>query len=175
MKLASYKGTHAGLIGIGNVLIRLRLRGIYSHCETVFEPGDGVDHMMPDGTCEPDADGALWCVSSTGLETLPAWSTRRAGKRGGVRFKRIVLDPKKWDLRKSKGNPQKAARWATDNQGRLYDWQLIFGFLAWLIPQKKSRVICSEACGEMEGYDEAWRLDPCTLDVVTRSPSQLHV
>ena len=85
------------------------------------------------------------------------------------------LDPKKWGLRKSKGNPQKAARWATDNQGRLYDWQLILGGLSWLIPQKKSRVTCSEACGEMEGYDEAWRLDPCTLDVVTRSPSQLHV
>ena len=167
MKLASYKGTRSGLMGIGNVLIRLRLRGIYSHSEIVFEPGDGVDHLMPDGTTAPDADGALWCVSSTGLEHLPAWSTRRPGKRGGVRFKRIVLGDK-WDLRNVSQHPSIAANWAIVNQGRLYDWQLVLGFLAWLIPQKKSRVMCSEACAEMLGYDDAWRFDPCVLDAAVR-------
>ena len=164
MKLASYKSTRAGLMGLGNILIRLRLRGPYSHSEIVFEPGDGVDHLMPDGTCEPDADGALWCVSSTGLERIPAWSTRRAGKRGGVRFKRIVLGDK-WDLRAVNQHPSVAAAWAANNQGRLYDWQLVLGFLAWLIPQKKSRVMCSEACAEMLGFDDAWRFDPCVLRV----------
>lgn len=164
MKLASYKGTRAGLMGIGNWLIRLRLRGIYSHSEIVFEPGDGVDTLMPDGTCEPDADGALWCVSSTGLERLPTWSPRRAGRLGGVRFKRIVLGDK-WHLRKVEQHPSIAANWAVNNQGALYDWQLIIGFLSWLIPHKKGRVICSEACAEMLGYLEAWRFDPCLLDV----------
>ena len=33
-------------------------------------------------------------------------------------------------------------------QCRMYDLQLIFGFLAWFIPNKKSRVMCSEACTE---------------------------
>lgn len=110
MKLASYKGTRAGLMGIGNWLIRLRLRGIYSHSEIVFEPGDGVDALMPDGTCEPDADGALWCVSSTGLERLPTWSPRRAGRLGGVRFKRIVLGDK-WHLRKVEQHPLVCIYW----------------------------------------------------------------
>ena len=168
MMLASYKGTRAGLVGIGNVLIRLRLRGIYSHSEIVFEPGDGVDHLMPDGTCEPDAHGALWCVSSTGLEPIPLWSKRRPGRRGGVRFKRIVLGDK-WTL-DLVSNPERAARWAMENEGRLYDWQLILGFLAWLVPHKQSRVMCSEACAEMLGFDDAWRFDPCVLrEVIKRA------
>ena len=166
MKLASYHGTRAGLMGLGNIAIRLRLRGRYSHSEIVFEPGDGVDRLMPDGTCEPDADGALWCVSSTGLERLPAWSPRRAGRMGGVRFKRIVLTPEKWTLDPVQADPLYAAHWADENQGVLYDWQLIFGFLAWLVPNKRSRIMCSEACAEMLGYADAWRLDPCSLRAV---------
>ncbi len=162
MKLASYHGTRAGLMGLGNVLIRLRLRGRYSHSEVVFEPGDGVDHLMPDGTCEPDASGALWCVSSTGLEHIPPWSARRPGKRGGVRFKRIALGAK-WTLDATPASPHQAAQWARDNQGRLYDWQLILGFLAWVVPHKRSRVMCSEACAEMLGLPDAWRFDPCAL------------
>lgn len=163
MKLASYHGTRAGLMGLGNIIIRLRLRGRFSHSEIVFEPGDGVDHLMPDGTCEPDADGALWCVSSTGLERLPAWSPRRAGRRGGVRFKRIVLKPAKWTLDAVQADPLYAAQWADENQGVPYDWQLILGFVAWLIPNKRSRVMCSEACAEMMSYFDAWRRDPCIL------------
>lgn len=164
MKLASYHGTRAGLMGLGNVLIRLRLRGRYSHSEIVFEPGDGVDHLMPDGTCQPDAQGALWCVSSTGLERIPLWSKRRPGRVGGVRFKRIVLGDK-WTL-DPVSNPERAARWAVDNEGRLYDWQLILGFLAWAVPHKRSRVMCSEACAEMLGLPDAWRFDPCALRAV---------
>ena len=162
MRLASYKGTRAGLMGLGNILIRLRLRGPYSHSEIVFEPGDGVDALMPDGTCAPDADGALWCVSSTGLERIPPWSQRRPGKRGGVRFKRIVIKPDHWQLDDMPG-AQAAATWAVLNEGRLYDWQLILGFLAWVVPNKRSRVMCSEACAEMLGFDDAWRFDPCAL------------
>ena len=161
MKLASYHGTRAGLMGLGNVLIRMRLRGIYSHSEVVFEPGDGVDHLMPDGTCALDADGVLWCVSSTGLEHIPAWSARRFGKRGGVRFKRIVLGDK-WTLDPVSA-PEQAARWAVENEGRLYDWQLILGFLVWAVPHERSRVMCSEACAEMLGLGDAWRFDPCAL------------
>ena len=169
MKLASYHGTRAGLMGLGNIAIRLRLRGRFSHSEIVFEPGDGVDSLMPDGTCEPDADGALWCVSSTGLERLPAWSPRRAGRMGGVRFKRIVLKPAKWTLDATDADPLFAAQWADENQGRLYDWQLILGFVAWLIPNKRSRVMCSEACAEMLGIADSWRFDPCSLRAVVIS------
>ena len=169
MKFASYHGTRAGLLGIGNWLIRLRLRGRFSHSEIVFEPGDGVDNLMPDGTCAPDAAGALWCVSSTGLERLPAWSPRRAGRMGGVRFKRIVLTPAKWTLDATDADPLFAAQWADENQGRLYDWRLIFGFVAWVFRNKRSRVMCSEACAEMLGIADSWRFDPCSLRAVVIS------
>ena len=96
-------------------------------------------------------------------ETLSAaaWRTEQSGKLGGVRFKRIVLGDK-WTL-DPVSNPEQAAQWARDNEGRLYDWQLILGFLAWAVPHKRSRVICSEACAEMLGLEDAWRFDPCVL------------
>ena len=163
MKLASYKSTRPGLQGLGNIAIRLRLRGPYSHSEVVFEAGDGVDHLMPDGTCAPDANGALWCASSVAFERLPPWSRRRAMRSGGVRFKRIVINPDHWDVLPYRRDPVAAAQWFVDNEGSLYDWQLIIGFLVWFIPEKPGRVNCSEACAAAGGYGDAWRLDPCSL------------
>lgn len=184
MKLASYVGTRDSIMGLGNRLIRLRLSGILealktdkspdqetmraSHSEIVFEPGDGVDHLMPDGTCEPNEKGELWCVSSTGLEHIPLNSLRRPGKRGGVRFKRINVSGKQWELDEVYADPNYAARWAVQNQGRLYDWQLIFGFILWIIPDKASRVMCSEACALMLQYPDAKRFDPCTLQAAVK-------
>lgn len=162
MKLASYIGTRAGIMGIGNVLIRLRLGGFESHSEIVFEPGDGVDHLMPDNTCEP-VDGAFWCCSSVGLERMPAWS-RRAGHLGGVRFKRNVLGDH-WALDDTRADPLRAAQWASDNQGRLYDWQAIARYLLWVLPHKLSRGMCSEACARMLGVPDAdaYLFDPRVL------------
>ncbi len=162
MKLTSYIGTHAGYKGIGNVLIRFRLKGIYSHSELVFMPGDDVDHLMPDRTCEP-IDGAYWCASSTGTDVMPEWSPRRAEKVGGVRFKRIYLDPEKWEVDECAGDPVKAAQWFKDHQGDLYDWQLIAGGLAWFIPDKNSRFACSESVAAALGYLDPFRYDPCVL------------
>ena len=185
MKLASYVGTRDSLMGLGNRLIRLRLSGIRqalqtdntpiqdtlraSHSEIVFEPGDGVDHLMPDGTCQPNEKGELWCVSSVVLERIPHFSTRRAGERGGVRFKRINVSGTEWELDETIAEPKTAAIWAVTNQGRLYDWQLILGFLVWFIPNKKSRVMCSESCAEMLGLRDAHRFDPCTLQAVVKA------
>ncbi len=168
MKLASYHGTHAGIMGLGNILIRLRLSGLYSHSEVMFEPGDGVDDLMPDGTTEP-VDGAFWCVSSVGLERLPASSRRRAGHLGGVRFKRVVPDPTRWTLNPIPGaSPLQAAAMAQFMEGDLYDWQLILGGFAWFIPQKVGRVMCSELCATILGLPDAWRFDPCVLRATVR-------
>lgn len=125
MKLASYVGTRDSIMGLGNRLIRLRLSGIRqalqtdntsiqdilraSHSEIVFEPGDNVDHLMPDGTCQPNEKGELWCVSSIGLERIPSFSRRRAGKRGGVRFKRINVNSSVWELDDPCASAQSAA------------------------------------------------------------------
>ena len=163
MKLASYKSTRPGLQGIAHRLIRLRLRGIYSHTEVVFEPGDPVGHLMPDGTTARGADGSLWCASSVAAEALPAHSSRRAGRTGGVRLKRIVLNPDHWDMLSMRADPVAAARWFVENQGAPYDWQLILGFLAWFVPGKDGRWTCSEAGAAAVGVPEkdAWRVDPC--------------
>ena len=166
MKLLSYHGTRSGIFGLGNILIRWRLRGPYSHNEVMFEPGDGPDvaALMPDGSLEPDADGALWCCSSVGLERMPAHSLRRAGKVGGVRFKRIVPDPARWTADDTGCDPLQAARWARENEGSLYDWQYIIGFLAWVVRQRESRTACCEACAKMLGFGgDAWRFDCCSL------------
>lgn len=167
MLLASYKSTRPGLQGIANRVIRWRLGGIYSHNEVVFEPGDGVDHLMPDGSCQPDASGALWCASSVAAERLPAHSPRRAGHRGGVRFKRIKLNPAHWDLVPYHRDPLAAAQHIKRLEGSLYDWQLILGFVAWFFRHKASRNTCSELCTEAGGQREGWRVDPCTLHEAT--------
>jgi hypothetical protein len=162
MNHAYYISTRPGLIGLANVLIRWRLRGLESHCELVFLPGDGVDHLMPDGTTQP-VNGAYWCASSVAGERLPSWSRRRAGELGGVRFKRIVLDPDRWMELQSDADPVAAAEWVKSHEGALYDWRLIVGFIAWFFPNKSDRYTCHEVVAAGEGIAEGWRFDPCSL------------
>ncbi len=163
MLLASYTGTRPGLQGWANRIIRLRLRGRYSHTELVFQPGDGVDHLMPDGTTEPDSNGALWCVSSVAAERLPAHGVRRAGRLGGVRFKRIRLDPQHWETIKVNRCPVFAATVAVMLEGAPYDWQLIAGYVAWLVPGKGGRYTCSELVAACLEHPDPHRFDPCVL------------
>lgn len=171
MKLACYTSTRPGVQGVFNRLIRWRYQGRVSHCEIVFEPGDGVDSDMPDGTCQPAADGALWCASSVAWERLPAWSMYRPGKRGGVRFKRITLDPARWDVIPVAGSAAAAASWAADHQGEPYSWRLVAQAIAWLVTVATGAVqwVCSQACAAMLGYAQPWRFDPCVLYVTARN------
>lgn len=163
MLLASYTSTRPGIQGLANRAIRFRLRGAYSHTELVFEPGDGVGALMPDGSCGFGANGSLWCASSVAAEHMPSYSSRRSGRTGGVRFKRVVLDSERWDILPVTGDSEKSAKWFLDHQGALYDWQLVIGFLAWVIPQKYSRWSCSEAVAAALCFEDPARFDPCTL------------
>jgi len=174
MLLASYKSTRPGLQGLANRAIRLRLRGIYSHTEVVFEPQDRVGHLMPDGTTARGADGSLWCASSVAAERLPAHSPRRAGKVGGVRFKRIALDPAHWDVLPLPFDSGRAASWFHAHQGALYDWQLILGFVSWLIPGKAGRWTCSEASAEAASFPDSERFDPCALRAAVAALERSH-
>ncbi|MEG2046082.1 MAG: hypothetical protein RR100_04465, partial [Comamonas sp.] len=103
--------------------------------------------------------------SSVAAEALPTFSPRRAGKTGGVRFKRVVLDPSRWDVVKINLDPMATAHWFRVHEGEMYDWQLILGFMSWVIPQKDQRWTCSEACASALGMakDDAWRFDPANL------------
>jgi hypothetical protein len=154
--------------GLGDELVRLRLRSDVSHCELAFEPGDGVDALLPDATAQADASGALWCASSVPWERMPAFSARRPGSRGGVRFARINLnDASQWQTVELPwaGSDRKydAARWFKAHEGSLYDWQEIAGFLAWVVAGKADRYACHEACGAALGLTEAGRFDPASL------------
>lgn len=163
MLLASYKSTRPGIQGIANRAIRWRLRGPYSHSEIVFEPEDGVDQYMPDGHCQP-VDGSLWCASSVAAEPMPIWSPYRSGKTGGVRFKRIILDPSRWDfVRLDKFDPRTAASTAQFMQGDEYDWRLVASYLSWTIPELSDKFTCSEFCAAALEFSDPWRYDPCTL------------
>jgi hypothetical protein len=170
MKLAFFIGTRQSwYAAIANRLTRLRLRSHISHCELVFEPGDGVDDLMPDGATKPTAAGALWSASSTAIETIPAWSARRAGHRGGVRRKRINFKaaPGDWILVAlpwmDDFSKRAAAIWFKNHEGSLYDWQEIIGFLAWPIPHKQDRWTCHEACACALTLYFGDRIDPATL------------
>ena len=176
MKLASYKGIRSGYMKLGSYAIRLRLFGIYSHSEIVFEPEDGVGYLMPDESCDKTEEG-LWSVSSVGLETIPLWSKRRPGKIGGVRFKRIdYSDSTKWDLIDVDFiDPNVAAHTARVYEGALYDWQLILGFLAWIIPNKKNRFMCSELCALVLQMEDAHRFDPCVLRATIKTIKDKYV
>lgn len=174
MKLISYNAIQSGIVGISNLLIRLRLRTTISHNEIMFEPGDGVDHLMPDGTAQPDSNGAYWCASSSSLEKLPKWSRRRSGKLGGVRFKRIVPDNTRWIIRDTKRDPVHAAKVFILYEGQPYDWKLIFNFVSWFTislsdGDDDDKKVCSEICAIALGIEEAWRIDPPTLDRIVQS------
>ncbi len=184
MQIASYVGTRKGIMLIGSILIRLRLSGIKqafkmqatpdqkelraSHTELVFEPDDNVGYLMPDGTCQADQEGMLWCLSSVGAEVLPPWSNRRAGKIGGVRLKRINVNTKDWQLQKINKNALPAAKWARANEGLLYDWQLILGFIAWFIPNKTDRLMCNECVLTVLDVEDAFRFDPCSTQILAK-------
>ena len=173
MLLASYKSTRPGIQGIANRIIRWRLRGIYSHSEIVFEPTDLVDDLMPDGSAAP-VDGALWCVSSVAAERLPAWSQRRAGRMGGVRFKRIALSPERWDFVRLHGDARQAAVRARLIEGDPYDWPGVLGFVWWPIRAWASWWSCAELCAHLLGLDEPWRMDPCSLHRVAQWAHAQH-
>lgn len=183
MLLASYVGTHSGIHGVGNIAIRFRLSGLKqalqlealpgdetttraSHSEIVFEPGDGVDSLMPDGTTQPDASGALWCVSSTGFDRLPTTSKRRPGKIGGVRFKRINVTSNKWRTKRLRSDPLVAATLAHKYEGTPYDFKLIAKELVWFLPQGKTKMHCSEISATLLRLREAYRFNPCILEIV---------
>lgn len=169
MKLIGYKSTSKGIAGLADKLIRFRLRGIYSHTEIMFEPGDKVEHLMPNGRLELFGSHQYWCASSSGIDKIPRWSKQRAGKLGGVRFKMIDVLPEKWDIIQVDTDPVRAASYFKMMEGSPYDYSLIFSYVSWLVSEDPTAINCSEACASALEFDQAWRYDPCLLmDIAKR-------
>ena len=173
MKLLSYTGTRPGISGVGNRLVRLRLSSRYSHSEVMFEPGDGCEQYMPDGSLEPDANGAYWCASSSASDRMPDWGgvrNRRAGKMGGVRFKRVVVKPDNWNVKNYPFSPDEVASFFVRMEGLPYDWRHILSFLGVIpnlvIGQDQWEYTCAEICAAAAGFIHAEIFDPHNLAVV---------
>ena len=161
MKIASYIGTQSGYAGWGDRIVRWRYGGGSaslpepSHTEIVFEPGDGVDHLMPDGTTEVIGE-EYWCASSSMFDRMPMWSPIRAGKLGGVRFKRIHLSAEKWEVRDFKRDALMAAMWYKAHEGQPYNVAQLLVYLEWfmaiVVRNTTQKWTCTSSVAAALGY-----------------------
>lgn len=140
--LASYKSTQRGLSGVVNVFIRWATKGQYSHSEICI--GNPFD-------------GEVDCLSSVGMD-------------GGVRIKRMKLNPARWDLIPLPNVTEKQVlAFSIRNVGSKYDY---LGCVRTLLPfigrEHPTRYFCSELCAEIIGYSEPWRLHPSALHSVLK-------
>lgn len=172
MLLAGYKGTQKGLAGISNRLIRLRLASIYSHTEIVIQAKDNLELHLPDKDAGDDTKNIHWSISASAFDIMPEYSIYRAGKRGGVRLKKIEFDVNKWDFVEIHGDPMEIFLRFKKIEGLPYNHLLNYYFLNWkfnyLAFKNKSRN-CSQTNAEMIGLEEAARFDPANLIMVART------
>ena len=157
MLLASYKSTQSGYKGLGNIIIRWRLKSQYSHSEIVFEPDDDVyDFIAPSLRQEAlEHKTDLFMGSSTGTDRIPNYSHYRSGKLGGVRLKYHRYDETKWDyirLPPDVFSAMEAMKVFMNEEGKCYDWKLIGSFVSWvwwlLAGTGQNKYMCSEICAK---------------------------
>lgn len=138
--LASYKSTRTGWRGVVDRVIRFFTKSGYSHSELC------VGHPF----CGP-----VDCLSSSSAE-------------GGVRIKRMQLNPEKWDLIALPWVDEATYRaFYADHGGRDYDW---LGTVRTILPfvgrEHPTKWFCSEVCAAIMGTGDAWRMHPGVLHVV---------
>lgn len=107
-------------------------RGPYSHCELIAQEHE---------------DGSVTCWSSSFQD-------------GGVRVRRMVLDPDNWDTLVVPGDLDAAIRWFEAHEGDKYDWLALVGFVFRPIKGFDNRVFCNESISEAIGMSDGWRFDP---------------
>jgi hypothetical protein len=86
LRAAFYKGTHTGLPGVYNRLVRRWTRSPYSHVELIFADGQAASSSAMDGGVRfkaIDFDPALWDFVSLPAALAPAaraWFTAHGGQ-----------------------------------------------------------------------------------------------
>lgn len=173
MFLATYKAIRPGFQGLGSYAVRLGTNSKYSHTELVFEPGDGVESFMPDGSLERGTDNTLWAFGATASDIMPEWSERRAGRRGGCRFKRIEFKDSNWDFVQIDPAVFKAIegiRVCMAVEGKAYDWRHIGSFLGpianLIFRQSGDKLTCAELAARVFGLSHPELFHPYNLHVV---------
>lgn len=141
--LASYKRKAGGFAGLVGWCIRAITRSAYSHSELLIgNPALGPVH----------------CVTSSGMD-------------GGVRCKRMQINPAHWDVLPMPWVSESAA-WGfmLDNKGAKYDFWGVGRFvLPPLFAQHPTRWFCSEAVAHIAGFAEPWRFSPADLHIVVQA------
>lgn len=123
INLAFFKAEYGGLFA---KLIKWKTKGIHSHVEMIFP-----DYVVYD---EKRNRELSLCFSSY-------------EKEGGVRFKFIYLDPKKWDIVPVEipdDKPHELMVLASSLTDAGYDWFGIVGFVLPHVPERPDRFFCSE-------------------------------
>lgn len=141
--LAFYKGRGTSWQQrVQDWVIRVATGGQYSHVELI------------EGSA--DFNSVQLCLSSSGRD-------------GGVREKRMKLDPAKWDLVEMRVDAVRPAAFIRDRIGRRYDYPaLIFSQLLALGRHEPNRWFCSEIIAASLGLDQPHRFSPQMLfEVVT--------
>lgn len=127
-----------------NRLVCWWLRGPYSHCELVLHT---------------DATGISECASASYMD-------------GGVRTKRMALNPAHWDFIDVLASEAQARSWLAYYEEDRYDILGLLGFVWRRQPGEQDKWFCSEAVAAMLGYHDAWRFDPMTLFVTLKRESR---
>lgn len=80
---------------------------------------------------------------------------------GGVRKKTIDLSSGRWDVFSITDNQEvitKALAWFNSNEGKAYDYRNIVRYILPFVGHNKSQFICYEACGNMLGITDSYKL-----------------
>jgi len=138
--LASYKGTRTGLNGVMNRLIRWATKSAYSHTEIC------MGHPF---------ESEVGCLSSVKTE-------------GGVRLKRMRLNPDKWDVVPVHGIDDGAVwHFLSAHAGSGYD---LIGTVRTVLPfvgrEHPTKWFCSEVAAQVIGIKDPWRMHPGVLHAV---------
>jgi hypothetical protein len=137
LRAAFYKGTHAGLPGIYNRLVRWWTRSPYSHVELIFMEGPRTGRGL--------------AFSASYMD-------------GGVRDKAIDFDPQKWDFVDLPHELREQAwDWFCAHEGQGYDLLGNLHFILSAVGDDKRRWFCSEAVAAALGMPNPERFDPGTL------------
>lgn len=80
----------------------------------------------------------------------------------GVRKKEIDLTTGRWDVFDITDNPfiiNNALQWFKYHEGDPYDYRNILRFIIPIVGHSKNKWVCYEACGEMLGIPNSYKLD----------------
>lgn len=128
------------------------LQGLYSRAVRLVDGG-------PYSHCE--------LVFSDGLSASASYID------GGVRFKHIEYDARRWDFIALPPHIEyMARRWFEWHEGDRYDLTGNIRFLAWFVPEDPNGWFCSEAIAAAMGMPEPHRLGPNGLAAVARFTNQ---